>query len=511
MMDLIIPHRRMSVKRGLCVLFILGVALRVPHLGIQPLWTDEANCLAIAQGASGPVWEALQHDCSPPLYYWLLGLSVGPDRPSETKTRGLSALLGILSIPLLGWVGWSLLGNAGLLAGVFLAVSPLHVWHSQEARMYSLIVFLGIMLAFLTSRTRQQPRSRYLVALIVVQLALLWTHHFSIFAVASSWILLLFGRGRIPLVTARPYILVLLFGWLPVVWLAAVQSFAFDTGSWLPPPPPDAVARTIGLWLTGVQARAHSIIHGVPISPVFAGIGAVLLVVRGLGSRVGREQALLSGVGLVLAFLVSLGRPAYTPGRYDVSLLPAFFLLLAAGWKRSGVAMRSVALVCLLLPSLLGIRYYYSSYKKGAIREMVHLIEEEEQPGDVVVIAPEIEAPVFHYYYSGKCSLLVPPSFGDVFTVDYFDYRHRWGDKASASVLAEMTWMRVPPGGRMFLLYSPYKSTVQYKGWLQKKARESRKIRRRVSGSGSTELSLLERDTPSVPRTGKTHPPAPHG
>jgi hypothetical protein len=106
-----------------------------------------------------------------------------------------------------------------------------------------------------------------------------------------------------------------------------------------------------------------------------------------------------------------------------------------------------------------------------------------------------VEAPVFNYYYSGSSKVLIPPSFTRVETVDYTDYSSRWEDKGEARHLAQYCWRQTDPEGRILLLYSPYKQTEYFKGWLMLKARSFNRIIRRVTGSGSTELSLLERAT----------------
>jgi len=109
-----------------------------------------------------------------------------------------------------------------------------------------------------------------------------------------------------------------------------------------------------------------------------------------------------------------------------------------------------------------------------------------------VVVVPEIEAPVVRYYYRGGLPVLVPPSFGLVDRVDYADYGRRWASDDEARHLAERCWELVPEGGRIHLIYSPYRATVHFKGRLMQGATYTR-VTRRVSGSGSTELALLDR------------------
>lgn len=470
----------------------LSAALRVPGVGSQPLWTDEANCLAIAQARTMSVWRALEHDCSPPLYYWLLGIVVG-DEPGEARVRALSLFFGILAPPVLAFAGTRLLGPAGAVAGLLLALSPLHLWHSQEARMYSMVCLLGVVLAWGTAATRRDARWPWMLA--ACQIALLWTHHFSSFAVAVSWCILA-ARGvsmrRVGLLAGA-----VILGWAPAAYLLARQAFVFKTGTWLGPPTLDAPLRSIGLWLAGVQGASHSRVAGIPMALVLAGLGALPLGVAGLGCAVGRVMAALTGGTLTLAWIASRVVPAMVPGRYDVVVMPAFLVLLAAGWSRSKRIERMLALVALLAGSLLGVRHYVGAYEKGSIRDLVRVVASAERPGDVLVVVPEIEAPVVHYYYRGRLSVLVPPSFGLVDRVDYAHYGRRWESEKEARLLADRCWAAVRPGGRIFLLYSPYRATEHFKGRLMHEAVYTR-ISRRVSGSGSVELALLARREPAA-------------
>jgi mannosyltransferase len=80
------------------------------------------------------------------VYFWLLHLVVSLFGDSEVALRALSALAGAVAIPLAALLFRSLgmdlrvaLGGAALLA-----LSPLHLWYSQEARPYALLVCIGV-------------------------------------------------------------------------------------------------------------------------------------------------------------------------------------------------------------------------------------------------------------------------------------------------------------------------------------------------------------------------------
>jgi hypothetical protein len=361
--------------------------------------------------------------------------------------------------------------------------------------MYSLVCLLGVFLVWFTYLS-WKGSTRMLAALAVVQIGLLWSHHFSLFSVAVSWVLIVSG-GRIRLRRVAVWVLVVTVAWAPAAWLLSRQVFVFRTGTWLPPPAFDAPLRSVGLWIAGVNGAAHSLVAGVPMALALGAVGAAPLACAGLWRGVGRVAAVLCGGTLALAWIVSRVVPALVPGRYDVVVMPAFILMLAAGWSAVGGRIRVGALALLMSGAALGLVYYFTTYEKGSVRDLVRLINAAEQPADVMVVVPEIEAPVVHYYYRGVLRVLVPPTFERVDRVDYAQYGQRWASDDEAQRLAERCWELVPAGGRIHLIYSPYRSTVHFKGCLMRGAAYTR-VTRRVSGSGSTELAILERK-PSAP------------
>lgn len=131
---------------GLAAITLCGLALRMVEAGSQPLWTDEALTLVIAEW---PTRELLLKPVDPTagLYYVLHQLLV-PDGAGVEAIRGISIAAGTLSIPAIYAVARLGIGrSAGLLAAALLAIAPALVDYSQEARAYALQVFLVLLSA----------------------------------------------------------------------------------------------------------------------------------------------------------------------------------------------------------------------------------------------------------------------------------------------------------------------------------------------------------------------------
>ena len=96
-----------------------------------------------------------------PLSHWILWASLQLFGDSETAVRLPSALSGVAAIVLMYLLGAHLFGvGVGLAAAAVTAISPFALSYAQDARMYSLLLFLSvwIMLSLLAPPTRKEAR-----------------------------------------------------------------------------------------------------------------------------------------------------------------------------------------------------------------------------------------------------------------------------------------------------------------------------------------------------------------
>lgn len=131
------------------LLTLLGLGLRFHRLNAQPLWTDEVYSIQVARSPLDEISRrSAQVNNSLPTYFLLLRAVVGLDETNlDYRARWPSALAGSLSIPLfIGLVYlWRREEKVALLAGLLLALNPLHLWYSQEARAYALMLLCGLL------------------------------------------------------------------------------------------------------------------------------------------------------------------------------------------------------------------------------------------------------------------------------------------------------------------------------------------------------------------------------
>jgi len=155
--------RSTPTSTGWLLLLTLAAALlRGLWLAWQPLWWDEGYSFYFATEPIQRMVALTAEDIHPPLYYALLHgwLLAGVD---PLKGRLLSVLIGALAIPLFVWLAAELYParkRMQWIAALLLLLNPLHLYYSQEVRMYGLAMLLGIGSALFLVRSVQRIESR---------------------------------------------------------------------------------------------------------------------------------------------------------------------------------------------------------------------------------------------------------------------------------------------------------------------------------------------------------------
>ena len=143
----------MNRKDWLWLLLVLVIAavLRFVWIGQKSIWLDEAISVLLSSGSQAKIWAqnyGVRPETHPPLYYSVLGIWMNLFGRSETAVRFPSALISIVNVGLLYWLARRLFNHEiAFMAAGLLAVSPLHIWYGQEARMYVFMTAISLLAA----------------------------------------------------------------------------------------------------------------------------------------------------------------------------------------------------------------------------------------------------------------------------------------------------------------------------------------------------------------------------
>jgi mannosyltransferase len=340
----------------------LGLAVRFASLGVQSYHHDEV--ITAARVIPGDFADVLRQvkgsESNPPLYYvlawgWAKAFGTG-----EVGLRSLTALFGAATIPVAYLIGRELASNrAGLIAAAIVAVNPMLIWYSQEARSYAVLVFFGALALLFFVRALRTGRGRDLAFWVLASALALCSHYFAVFAVAiqAVWLLVaLRSRWRLVL----PAIGVVVAVGLALLPLISAQVNPTHIG-WI-----DHSLLSTRIFETGVSFLAGETGHVIAEPPreryaliPVALIGVALLLVALRGSpreKRGAVVGLVVGVGVVLlASAAALAGKDYLVERNLLPALVPLAIAAAVGFAVNGT--RRIGLACAALLCVYWLAY----------------------------------------------------------------------------------------------------------------------------------------------------------
>ena len=393
--------RKLLLRPHLGILFaeiVLAAALGFLMLGNKSFWLDEGFSVSIAGRGWAQLWSSVsQGEANMGLYYLLLHFWLGLGM-SEAMVRGLSVLFAVASVPAAYALGARLFGiRAGLTFALLLPVNIFFLHYGQEARGYSLLVFMSIVSTYLFVICVTRPTVACRGGYAVVGALVVYAHFFGALVLASHVLSLAFlrwrdtdGRGLFAAWAITAVLLAPL-----VVYLATTSGGNLD---WVRPPAPGDVLRLFQL-LAGDG--------GLPLLVAYSGAGSLALLL-GIWSmaRSGRSFAgwryglvvalLLFPVGF--AYLVSFVKPVFVL-RFLIVSLPPFVLLASAGLSRIPYRWLFVVGVAVLVAlSGRGAYAWYADHEKEDWRAATSFVLSEARPGDAVAFFAYFVNPPFDYY-----------------------------------------------------------------------------------------------------------------
>jgi hypothetical protein len=370
---------------GLALLIVLAAALRFWRLRHQGFWFDEANTSQEVHFTPGQMITLLKHyESTPPLYYsvawgWARIFGFG-----EAGLRALSALCGVLVVPLAWALGRKLFSSrAGLIAAALTACNPLLIWYSQEARAYELVVLLtgASVLAF--AYAREEPTPATTAAWAVVSALALATEYYAALVVIPEALWLLYEHRRRR--TVQVGIAAVAVWSVPLLWFAVSQN-ATGHASWIAPLPLGArIGQIFPQFLIGFGAPAGVALSWVAGAMTLLALSLLALHVRRTGLKDNPGVTVAGGLllaGAVLnAVLVAVGIDNLL-SRNVVELWPLAAVLVAGGLAlRPGGALAVAAVLCGVgVAAAVGVAVD-RSYQRPDWRGVVHVVGAHPGPG----------------------------------------------------------------------------------------------------------------------------------
>lgn len=412
----------------LAAIIALAAALRFWALSAESLWFDEAFNVMVAEwdvrwiilkltelglrSTDRNTFTLMLH------YVLLLGRT-------EVFIRAIPAISGVLSVLALYALARRLFDRrVALLASFLLAISPMHIWFSRDARSYALLALFAILAAYFLVRALADNRFDSWIGFAVLSALATYTHAFGILANGALALCALVhlasksSSGATVKRMAAAHILLLI---LLAPFLHDFMSQSFEGwGSWIGEKYGTPTVKSLGITMavfsfwTAYDRQRLVYISALALFavPCLLALVALARSVRDSESWRRHGQPLLFTLiflcGPIAAlFLASQFKPMYL-ARYMLAFLPPYLLLVAYGVLRVPSRMwRGVLLAALVVVTIPALVYVSTPGKKENWRGAVQYIEQELKKEDLVVLYDAYMTIPFNYYYHDKARELL--------------------------------------------------------------------------------------------------------
>lgn len=391
----------------LVICSFVGTALRFYTFDRRSLWMDEIYTFNDSREGFEAQIEFYKTNPTylhPPLFF-LLTHFLYPFTKPERDLRILPVIVGILSIPMIYLLSSLFSKSSALWCACSLAFMVYHISVSQDARAYSLVMFLGMAGLFFLIKYLTSLRKTYLLAAGLIFALLFYTSYTSVPFIASSQILWLY---RFPGQDKKPgfpsfllFISLVIFICLPWLLFLGLNYHGKSLND------PFHTEQS-GSFMT---ITLHMIYDWIPLAPLTASGIALLLLFPIFSKNKGNSAILLSlfllpTVGV--CFLCELLKLThFLSSRYFISLLPTFLIALYLSMDaieqrfanlRRYFRLKVLFLILFIASNCVVIPLYYRSEKQD-LRGLVTYLKGQVRNGDTVFLESAGNLPgILHYF-----------------------------------------------------------------------------------------------------------------
>ncbi|MHC1576599.1 MAG: glycosyltransferase family 39 protein [Methanosarcinaceae archaeon] len=406
----------------LTTIVLIGAYLRLHNLGAQSIWLDEASTYYMSYGESiSEVWAHALADRHPPLHFMIINF-VSTFTSSEFALRLPSAIFGILTIPVIYKTGEAIFGRKeGLISAFILSISIIHIFYSQESRMYAQMVLFALMSLYFIYMASKENKNWQWIGFVASAALGFYSFYYTIFMIIPELmfycIIQLKGsfHARRLVLSDTKNIRSFLISMLALVLVVSPVLIPFIKQS---------ISRTAGVPTWGMGQSLdffNTILMQYSTYSNTSYILALIFFVGFLVSILKQDEhektmlmALLIFVPLVISYVLAAKMP-FSP-RYLLFILPIYIIMISrgitgisqrlySGTSKTGNIDKNRTLSIMVMVILVGalcvspLTSYYTTPQKNDWRGVSSYLHEVTQPGDVVVSLPGYMTQPLEFYY----------------------------------------------------------------------------------------------------------------
>jgi len=330
----------------LVVATVVAAVVRLAGLGRNDLWIDEAYTLGLTQHGLREMLALFAREANG-IAYQLVVFPLAQVDDSVTALRMPAAIAGILTVPALYWAGGELLGRrAGLGAAVLMAVSPLAVVHSQDARPIIFVALFATVSVGCLARATRSPRAVWWLLYALATVLVFFSNLTAGVILLLPHLVLVLLRGRAAVRRWLAWLGAIAVMLVPLAVLIAMERSRRDPLYWLEAP-------SVG----DVAGGVRTLFGGAVVVAVVAAMAVAVAVRRRRRAAPGggapwRDPLVVVAVWALAPPLVlaaaSLVTPLFLP-RYAIAAVPGMCLLAGGLAARLPLPVACAALAVMAL------------------------------------------------------------------------------------------------------------------------------------------------------------------
>ena len=431
-------------------LLLLIIALQACLLtaGLQSKSFTSDECYELRHLSPNPITIANDGDGFPPLFRWLLSLSIS--LTGESLSRVMPMLSSLLGTWVVAMAGKPIAGIRGCLVGAsFFAFSACQLEYAQQLRAYSLYILLVACTLWAFLSLVQDWKTRHWIGLVMFTSLALLTHYFASLVAMVLWISLGFivvqrtvalpGKLRPEGCSIRKLI-------LAVISCALLSiPFLFSLKVDMAQPPPAEVVNPVDLtsiaylylslaqgWCIGPSSielqsltLRDALVQMAPWAALSFGASASLFLIAFRNRRSFDKWVLLGllTIPTLIAVMLSYWLGFSFVSRYLACLIVPVALTVGVAFHRSSKPAIFIVLAILLMINGLSFynRNWNSRYDRENYRAIVDLISQSDKSPRVLVLS----------HYISHALRKAAPEHWDIIPVRFYS------DDPSDSVLSD--------------------------------------------------------------------------
>jgi len=403
------------IKKNYILLFIilLSFLVRVVPSHLETFSADEGVTLYHAQKSviHNIIWPFF--DDYVPFYHILLSLWLKIATLSIFSSRFLSVLFGTVSVFLLYLIVEKLFNKkTATYSSLIFALSPFAIFYSQEVRVYSLYLLLGLLSIYFY--LVYIKKGKYKWSYIITTILAIYTHGMALLIPFFQTIHFIFQEVWIKKRSFKDWLfiqLIIFVFFLPLIYFVVQESLKIASGKiiWVPPPSIIGIIKFFYLYVAGMTFLLPNLIVGMAISIIFfilIGYAIINFFYKKNkdSSRIEKESVIF----LLAWFIIPIiGLIIYSTlfssvfiEKYIIFVSPVISILVSLGIIKLKGITKNVVVVSIIILLALAVCFDIVSKNNPNWTGASDYIKEKKSPNDVIIMSFYNVQYTFSYYFN---------------------------------------------------------------------------------------------------------------